>query len=246
MSIYLGSVALEINRWAPGKIPTYRVSDFLSRITADGFDGIELWANHYLLADETEQKRLRGCGQVAVFNSYVSFDSGLTEDLTTNAAAINALVPKAVKFNLGQRETTAVQTETLLRFADLLKPGVRLLCECHANTLMEVPETAAEVFSRLDERFGAIIHLTSTYENALSCFQCYGSRICHIHAANYQKTAFAPLEQASAHILRNYSLMRSMGFDGTVTLEFTPGDSAETMYRNAIGDLRWLRTNRIR
>ena len=36
MDIYLGTVALEKNRWAPGRIPTISVSDYLTSAKKDG------------------------------------------------------------------------------------------------------------------------------------------------------------------------------------------------------------------
>ena len=37
--IYLGSIALEKNRFNEGKIPSYLVSDYIEKAKNDGFDG---------------------------------------------------------------------------------------------------------------------------------------------------------------------------------------------------------------
>ena len=80
MAVYLATIALEKNRWTTRQ-PSYAVSDFLPRLRNDGFDGIELWENHFLLADAQEQRRLADSGIPLIFNTYTRFDEGLTPRL---------------------------------------------------------------------------------------------------------------------------------------------------------------------
>lgn len=242
MDIYLGTVALEKNRWAPGRIPTISVSDYLPSAKKAGFDGIELWANHYLMAQPQERCRIEHSGMTAIFNSYVTFADGVTEHMRQNAQAINTLHPRAIKFNLGSKDTIDIQLDTLRRFADLLEPSVRLLCECHSGTLMEKPEVAARVFDGLDERFGAIMHLASQPDYVRECFDCYGNRICHIHAQYSENGQFAPMEKGAQRLVFNFHNMVSWGFDGTMTVEFSQGQEPDEMYQNTVKDLQWLRT----
>jgi len=242
MAVYLGTVALETNRWAPGRIPTFRVSDYLRRCTEDGFDGLELWENHFLLAQEVERQLLCHSGQIAIFNTYASFEAGLTDSLRASAAAINRIAPQAIKFNLGSRREVDRQVDVLLAFADLLRPGVRLLCECHSGTCMDTPEEAAAVFDRLDERFGAIIHLKQTREFHKVRFDAYGSRICHLHMANWCGSECEPMN-ASPELADTFRYLRELGFSVTYTLEFTKGFRLKlpALYENAVADLRWLK-----
>lgn len=250
-SIYLGSIALEKNRWAAGRIPTYRVSDYLERIKNDGFAGIELWENHYRMADHRERRKLAEAEVDFIFNSYLSLRDGITPGLRETAAAIRELGARAVKFNYSFRDFEhepgyterdyVIQTDNLLRFAELV-PGVKLLCECHANTLMEDPHRAGRVFAHLDERFGAIIHLSDDQGHLKNCFDCYGDRICHIHTANAVAGAgFDCLESADRQMRDNYQYAVSRGFDGTLTVEFVKnaGD-AEGYYDGARKDLAYL------
>ena len=58
MMFYLASILLEPNRWKPGRPPSIRVSEWSARAAAAGFDGWELWENHYRLAEPDEQRRL--------------------------------------------------------------------------------------------------------------------------------------------------------------------------------------------
>jgi len=249
--IYLGSIALEKNRWAAGRMPTYLVSDYLEQIKKDGFAGIELWENHYMKAGSAERKKLAGAEMAFLFNSYLSLKDGITDEIREIAAAIRDLSAKAVKFNYSLRdfdwdpgyteEDYITQTDNLLRFAELV-PGVKLLCECHANTLMEHPQRAGEVFARLDERFGAIVHLSDGREHLEACFDCYGDRICHVHTANaVEGIGFDYLESADRRMRDNYEFMVSRGFAGTFTVEFVKNAAeAEAYYIAAQKDLEYL------
>lgn len=251
--IYLGTVALENNRWAEGRKPSFLVSDFLDRVKKDGFSGIELWENHFMLADREEQKKLMDADVEYIFNSYLSLKEGITDEVKKVAEAIKNLGAVGVKYNFSFRDFNSEpgytqqdyveQTDTLLRFAELLPPDVKLLCECHANTLMENPERAGKVFERLDERFGAIIHLVAERELAKGCFDCYGNRICHIHTANpIGSGKFDNLKAADERMKDNFSYFISRGFQGTVTVEFVKSaDEPEGYYEGALADLAYLK-----
>jgi len=52
--VLLGTVLLEPNRWGqidPQRRSTLDVVDYLDRITEVGFDGIEIWEDHFIEAD---------------------------------------------------------------------------------------------------------------------------------------------------------------------------------------------------
>ena len=55
LPIYISSVLLEKNRWGT-RVPSLKVSDWSQRMFDAGFDGIELWENHLLLADAAERE----------------------------------------------------------------------------------------------------------------------------------------------------------------------------------------------
>jgi len=246
--VYLGSISMEKNRWAPGRIPTYKVSGYLPGALADGFSGTELWENHYFLADEKEKKRLAQSHGEIIFNTYFNLAEGLTDSIESVADAVNSLGAVGIKYNFAHidygvdEKALSAQRDTLLRFADLLSPDVKLLCECHAWTAMEVPERAAKVFSTLDERFGAIVHLSADKELLKNCFECYGDRICHVHAAaSLPEGGFCQLSERADIIEPNMSYMLSKGFNGTMTVEFTKdADDMESYYSNAVADLKYI------
>ena len=253
-NVFLGTIALEKNRWAEGRIPTIKASNYVKRALDSGFAGMELWENHYMLADGAEKKKLCDSGAVRIFNSYLSLKEGLTDNLKSVAEAVRALGADFIKYNYSLRDFDSEpgytrkdyeeQTDTLLRFAELLPANVKLLCECHANTLMEKPEIAGEVFKHLDERFGAIIHLSAERALAEGCFRCYGERICHIHTAYRSKEKrFELLESADALLRGNMQYFKKCGFCGSATVEFTKEEGgAEAAYENALKDMRYIKS----
>jgi len=100
--IYIGTILLERNRWSPGKVPTYQVSEWMDRFKRDGFDGMELWENHAALCSDDELARLEQAPlPVVVFNSYAGLgDGGLPEREQATRLA-NRLGARAIKFNVG-------------------------------------------------------------------------------------------------------------------------------------------------
>lgn len=240
--IYFATVAIEKNRWAPGRIASLTASDYIARAKADGFDGTELWENHFLMASKEEKDRIIRSGEVKIFNSYVSL-ADENADYTPTIEAINAIRPRAVKYNFGREGDVEAQKKRLLTLADQLAEDVKLLCECHAGTLMEDPVVAGQVFHELDERFGAIIHLSAEQDLMESCFAHYGNRIHHIHAQNRVGGAYAFYAEHADRLSANWNYMRQNGFDGTVSVEFTvDGQTPDETYANACKDLAWLRT----
>src|SRR6266550_651813 len=98
----LGTVLLEVNRHRPGKLPTFRVSDWMSRIAQAGFEGIELWENHAALAPQDEVASLRaGPLPVVVFNTYADFLDGEEGARQRAAELVEQVGATAVKFNFG-------------------------------------------------------------------------------------------------------------------------------------------------
>lgn len=244
--IYLSSVALEKNRWAklPGRVPSFNVSDFIPKIKSDGFCGVELWQYHYTLTSDEEKSRLASSGIPFIFNSYVSIVNRDDELYNSIGDAVKNLGATAVKYNFGSDiETLSQQLENLNRLTDCMPDGVKMLCECHPNTLMEVPEVAGEVFDKLDKnRFGAIIHMETASDFADRCFANYGDRICHIHCAYKNgENSFVPMDDDTENIKNYINYYLSKGFDGSLAIEFVKfEDTAEQHYANALKDLEVL------
>ncbi len=227
--VYLATVCLERNRWG-SRQPSFRVSDWLPRITGAGFDGIELWENQYLLADATEQERLTG--QVAIFNTYVGFTDADPRDHAT--AAIVRLQPVGVKYNLGADATRLDEyRRNLLAWAEQLPAACRLLCECHPGTVLESVDAARRFFADLNSvRFGVIAHVTGNCAGLEDWLTTFGPRLQHVHVQTREPVT-------GAEVLRKH------GFTGSAAIEFTRGigreEQIETLFRNACADLAWYR-----
>lgn len=247
--IYLATVALEKNRWEPGRIPTFNVSEFVPKAIEDGFYGIELWEYHYTKASDEEKAKLASFDVPYFFNTYLSleeYDDDVYKEIANAVKAVNA---KGVKFNFGSSHVDnpdiPKQIENAKRLAELMPADTKMLCECHPNTVMEVPETAGEVFGKLDkERFGAIIHMSTQKDFADRCFDAYGDRICHIHCAYRGPEMagdFRDMDDGTGFVDDMMKYFAGKGFDGSLAVEFIKfEDTAAAHYPHAVDALKYL------
>ncbi len=249
--IYLGTVSMEKNRWEPGRIPTFNVSDFIDKAMADGFYGIELWQYHYTHASDEEKAKLAAADIPFFFNTYLSLEEYDEKTYKEIADAVKSVKAKGVKFNFGFYHDDCIpdfqkQLENLKRLTDMMPDYTKMLCECHANTIMDIPEKAGEIFAKLDkERYGAIIHLTTDTDFADRCYAAYGDRICHIHC-QYQaegSTDFSAMNDGTGVVEKKVNYYIDKGFDGSLAVEFVEfEDTAEAHYMHAVEDMKYLKT----
>ena len=243
--VYLGTVLLERNRWNPeDRTPSFRVSDWTDRISGDGFDGLELWENHAMLADDEEVQRLRhGACPVKIFNAYDRCEPDTHADRERIAAMAISLGAEGMKYNTGKDfERHDAYVESIRQWRAMFAPGFRLLCECHRGSTMADPQLADETLDRLGrDDFGMILHgLDNDEQTVRERFGHYGDRITHLHC-NLSAKGLMPEKQVRDRL----ALLRELGFRGTFTIEFTEGVrsdlSIDDLYRNAVRDLRLLR-----
>lgn len=246
-SIYLGSICLEPNRWSPSKRPSYSVGDWLERIAAAGFDGIELWENHFLLADAAEQATLAAATPLAIYNSYALPDNAAA--MEASARGVELLGARAVKFNVGK--DTARLDEELAIVSDWARqmPGAKLLCECHPGTTLETPQAAQRAFDVWDAaRFGVMIHpFTTPLAELRDWLRLLGPKVEHAHCQiRGEDGRPVRLDQRQGEARRALDVLREGGFAGSFTIEFTlgtstPDDLTEILWENALRDLEFLR-----
>ncbi|MHB9106538.1 MAG: sugar phosphate isomerase/epimerase family protein [Armatimonadota bacterium] len=244
--IYIGTILLERNRWSPGKVPTYRVSEWLDRFARDGFDGVELWENHVALCSDDELARLEHAAlPIVVFNSYAGMGDGGLPERDQAARVANRLGACAIKFNVGNvPDNSAEYARNAQVWADDMPRVARMLCECHPGTIMEELSVAQATYASWhDNRFQAIVHAFSEPEEMLiEKLHRLGTHIVtHVHTALGAHTA-----ETKELVHRRVDILRDMGFTGSFTLEFTegtgePDEDMETMYGRALRDLELLR-----
>lgn len=237
MTVLLGTVALEPNRWRRGE--AIDLAPFLDDIAAAGFDGIELWERH--LSDAVLAHPL----PVTIFNTYASFDDADPARRRAVASAAEAAGAIGVKFNVGN-DPSAVDAYAE-RVESWLPPGITPLCECHAGiSVAEDPALAAKLFAAAGPSVGAIVHTHESEAHLRTRFAAYGERIRHAHV-NFLDEGRAPrLADRRDDLAATVALLRSLGFDGSWTIEFVEGTSTERdvpalLLAQAIEDLGVLR-----
>ena len=244
--IYIGTVALDRNRWG-SRAPSLLVSDWLGRFEVDGFDGVELWEFHYLSADEAEQARLETAAPFAIYNSYVGFADADANARERAADAVVRLKASAVKYNLGGDMAKVDEyRRNLLAWADLLPASCHLLCECHPGTVLEAIENAAAFFGELDPgRFGVIAHCSGAPAALEPWLDTFGARVQHLHL-QFRESESDPAMAANRQRLDAcFDLLKQHGFAGSAAIEFSRGigreEDIETLYANACIDVAYVR-----
>ena len=245
--IYIGSVLLEKNRWTEHKQPSFRVSDWMERFREDGFDGVELWANH--AADAAELELLRTSTRpISIFNSYAAFSGAERAEREQSARLTETLKSPRVKYNVGaDREQRETYMENLRTLRNQLPAAVTLLCECHPGTLIEDAPDAQRFFDELGLKgHGIIVHPFSRRETLVEWFETFGPAIQHAHLQmrdeNDRMTRF---DRHPRQVRDALNIMKDYGFQGSFTLEFTegtgqPDEDIETLYGNALRDFAYL------
>lgn len=249
--IYIGSIALEPNRWVAGRTPSYRVSTWLDAFRAAGFDGVELWENHAPETDEQERLALRsGPLPISIFNTYAGFTNDSAAQFRHAAELGTTLQAAGYKFNLGADPARRDEyVRNAVAWRSLLPAAARVLCECHPGTIMETPAAAARIFESWPERqFQAIVHPLLKDTKTLSAwFEHLGERITHAHMQlRDEQDRFIRLDRRPDKVRDALEIMDAHGFKGSFTIEFTGGTRAadetiDLLWENARRDLETLR-----
>jgi sugar phosphate isomerase/epimerase len=244
--VLLGTILLEPNRWAAGRVPTYRVSEWMDRIREAGFDGLELWENHAAMAPEAEIEALcRSSPPVRVFNSYATMHDAGQERRRRAAELVRRLKATGVKFNVGADPGRLSAELVNARSWAAEMPDARLLCECHPGTSLENPETAAQTLTGWPE-IAVIVHAFSVPDLEL-WFRHLGPRILHMHVQLTDESGRRCRLRAQSNFARErLAMMHDLGFAGTFTVEFTEGvgtppEDQEALFRAAADDLAFLK-----
>ena len=238
-AIFFSSVLLEKNRQS-SRVPSFLVSDWAEPIADAGFDGIELWENHVLLADAAEGEAvLGGPLPVTVLNTYCKFDDAGTKGREASAELARFLNVSAVKFNFGDDPTMEQSyIDTLLTWREELPADCRLLCECHPDTIVEDPEKAIGILSPSRADIEIIVHALSGDDDSTlrRWLDFFGPRVTHVHAVIGERRRAA----------RRVEILKRAGFSGTWSIEFCngieqPPEDMTKLLATAAADLQYLR-----
>lgn len=257
-SIHLGTVAIEPSRWAAflgGDDTTepVAVSEWLDDIAAAGFDGIEVWERHLTAAPLSEIDAVLGHQlPVSVFNSYVSFDDHDGSARAEAADWANRVRCGGIKYNVGNDTASeGAYSERIAEWLELVNDDIALLCECHHGiSVAEDPQVAARIFDAAGphERVQAIVHTHEDPDHIRARFDAYGDRISHVHVnfLDFEAMAAPRLADIRNRVAAQVELLRSLGFVGSWTIEFTHGlltdnDNPAFLVAQAADDLQLLR-----
>ena len=246
---YMGSILLEKNRWQ-SRVPSFKVSEWVERFVEDGMEGIELWENHVLRAEDGEVEALQNAKlPIAVYNTYADFSDESKPELAKASDMIHLLKAKGVKFNFGSdMNLMSEYRKNLLAFAESLPKDCVLLCEVHQGTVLEDVDVAGAFFADLPaEKYQIISHVFSGDVTGLQKqFDVFGSRITLAHVQHMMGDQRVCLEADADFVRECVKVMKANGFAGDFTLEFTegtatPNENIEALYANAKRDMQFIK-----
>ncbi len=231
MQIYLGTVAIEPNRWGlaePGGRPLTKVSEWLPVISEAGFDGLELWERHARSVPDEELIALMASEvPIEILSCYTSWDEPDDFDRAETAAWIGRVGARGVKFNVGSDpDSIGAYTDRLKRFEALVPDGARLLCECHFGTVAEDPEVARIMFDTVadTDRLGAIVHLHPMATDEWSApLGVLGDRVRHVHVQVAEVSQSTAADELSELLRPAAEAISTVSPAATWTIEFSNG-----------------------
>jgi hypothetical protein len=150
--VYFSTILLEPNRWKSDLPKQVILSDWLDKIESAGFDGIELFEPHFLLASTAERNRILAhpiCK--TVYNSYLTLDPTGAIVRSQAVSTIKETAAKAFKFNFGKTSKTLNAEKAVLE--EMLKQmpeSVEAWCECHPGTSVDTANAAAELLFQMN------------------------------------------------------------------------------------------------
>lgn len=247
--VFLSTVAVEPNRWSATRSSSIRVVDWIRRAVEDGFDGIELWENHYFEAAEDDHRLIARLvsenGLSLIFNCYNDFSPPATAGvsrLEEVTAAIHHLRPGAVKFNVGKAPSLRLDyLQNLREWLTTLPASCQPLCECHPGTILERPRDAESFFAELaDPRIGYIVHPLGIDGTTLDQWMDTG-RVEHFHLQSRE----VPLRE-HPHAAVRLPLVHRACPNASFSIEFAhatgrPGETPEVAYSAALDDALTVR-----
>lgn len=262
LPIYFGTILIEPNRWR-SREPSFAVSDWMPRIREAGFDGIEIWENHALQADEAELQRLvEAEPSVAIYGTYDRCEDETAEQRRRITRVIHRLGAEGMKYNLGgQSARRSEYVNNAAGWAASFGPEFRMLCECHGGTVAQEASEAVRAFEDMEAvlagrdgarpRIEAILHMCVDIDSVKQRVETLGKRLTHVHVSKIRGTNAERgerLERRPEETAARLEVLREAGFSGTFTLEFTEGvvkrqspDDIEMLFENAVADLHFLR-----
>jgi len=246
--VFLATVLLEPFRWHPrGTKPALEIADWTKRIS-DQFEGIELWEPHWLFATPAQRREIERTSANWIFNSYAPLARNADASRSAATEAAHRLRARGVKCNFGADASQLLsEIEVAHEWALALPTGCKLLLECHSGTSIEEPSSAAKALAGLPrEKVGIIAHpfTSSKWDEWI---QKCGTSIDHLHAqARKADQSFDSLGAHSELISRRLESLSTIGFCGTIALEFTLGvtssgqDDPHLLWNQVLNDQQYL------
>lgn len=242
MEVTLNTIALEPNRWTPGKIPYRPLGDLVEPISQAGFDAVEVWQNHAALLDDHELDALKAKGDAAgvsfpvlgMYPSFVLQGSEREAELARfcrMAEIMGVLNARLLKVMPGTGASATMTPEVWVRAVTFVQEaldrtsqaGFPVAFEVHGGTVSDAPKPLTRFIGAVgSDRIKVCFQpmdATST-QDTIDQFDVLAPRVVHLHFQGRTNRDMCLLEEADIDYTLFLAHVFDSGFDGYLSIEF--------------------------
>lgn len=242
MQLVLNSIAVEPNRWTPGKIPHYRLAGLLGAIAKAGFRSLEVWQNHVATLDPEGVQELKSAGErlgitfaaVGMYPLFYQEGPARKEQLEwvdrvcRYAETLQAGIVKFPAGHIASAELTPEQRADAVAFTremlDLPSAsGFTFTVETHGSTVADTAESTLRFIGEVGcDRFRVCWQPFdfSDTDKAIELYDELSPHVAHLHLQGRAKNEMELLEKSEIDYRRVLAHILSSGFDGLASIEF--------------------------
>lgn len=248
--VYLATVLLEPNRWG-SRDPSIDLREWLPRVKAAGFDGIEIWDDHLLKTEPAVAAAIASDEFPTILNHY---DTGLDASSAAREKLhklITHIGCRGMKWNGPKGTEGAAECLRNMRpWIEQFPSNFLALCECHPGTVFENIPEFAESTANWNTPPPVILHLLNMdADDVHYMLTHFPERVAHIHLQmrHEHDNSIMRLDERPDLFQEQIKILKDADFAGSYSIEFTKGcthadgPDIETLFSHALQDLKFLR-----
>ncbi len=240
--ILLNTIALEPNRWTPGKKAFYKLDTLLRSAFVHGFTAFEVWQYHISRETDDEITKIIDLANersltfpvIGIYPKlHLSGDEKQKEldEIEKICRYADKLHSHILKFFVGSKSANFIDNEEYENSVAFLKEmaeitmdhGLRMTGEIHENTLFESVESCQKFLNDVDAGNFKICFQPLNFEKtdqAINLFDQLSEKVIHIHLQGRKNGEMCLLEEADIEYNRLIAHLIDSGFTGYFSIEF--------------------------
>jgi sugar phosphate isomerase/epimerase len=240
------TIGFQKNKWGKDKRLETPLAAILQVLAEAGYDGVEIWADHWMLATPPEQEAILAqladlTLRVAMISSYYDFttsDESAGQSMTNARRILDAarrLGSRGIRLFTGKtasRDATPAQWSRCARCLQQLcdesaADGILWCLETHSWNLMDTIEGSLRILREVGRPNIKLIFQPSTFGgDYMAALDALAMHAAHVHATNHKGKERALLADGEIDYRAVIGGLRRFGFDGFISVEWFGDDPA--------------------